>query len=155
MITEINDYGVIFKRPLDENETEQLMVLLEAFGVFQEREAKYHSLWMQYGATDSYQHVRSKAARTQFYLEGHEDESDPIDLINYTVFLIRNMRAGRIHNTTEAPNWLLLLPDEELGLLHHSARMLVAYPGISEPEKKRYSDIADLLWAEQTRRSVG
>lgn len=73
------------------------MLMLEVFGVFQERERKYHSLWKQYGAVDSYHHVTSKAARTQFYLEGIEDESDPFDLVNYTLFLIRNMRSGRIH----------------------------------------------------------
>lgn len=86
---------------LDENEAEQLAVYLEAFRVFTEREEKYRSLWKQYGAVDSYHHVTSKAARTQFYLEGFEDESDPIDLINYTVFLIRNVRAGRIRNEAE------------------------------------------------------
>lgn len=97
---ETEGFGVYFKpdfwAALDDNQREQLRVYMEAFEVFNEREKKYHSLWMQYGAVDSYQHVRSKAARTQFYLEGHEDESDPIDLINYTAFLIRNMRAGRI-----------------------------------------------------------
>lgn len=107
---------------LDDNEREQLAVYMEAFETFQEREKKYHSLWMQHGAADSHHHVTSKAARTQFYLEGVEDESDPIDLINYTVFLIRNVRAGRFTNTTDRPkrqvqaliNSLEQLSEEEL-----------------------------------------
>lgn len=81
---------------LDENEREQLGVLLEAFGVFMEREQKYHSVWQQYGAVDSYHHITSKAARCELYLNGSGDENDAIDLINYGVFLIRNMRAGRV-----------------------------------------------------------
>src|ERR1035437_354201 len=100
----------------DQNEMEQLEVYLEAFGVFVERELKYHSLWKQYGAVDSYHHVTSKAARSQFYLEGTEDESDPLDLINYTAFLIRNMRANRIHNSAKQSR-AIELTDRERNLI--------------------------------------
>jgi hypothetical protein len=85
-----------------DNEWEQFNIYIEAFQLFMEREAKYNSLWMQYGAVDSYQHMRSKVARTQFLLEGFsEDQDDPLDLINYTAFFLRNLRAGRIHSQTE------------------------------------------------------
>jgi len=89
----------------DDNEREQLEVLMEAFVLFQAREQKYHSLWQQYGAVDSYHHMMSKSARCQFYLEGvTDDESDPLDLINYSAFLIRNVRAGRIKNSVYESN---------------------------------------------------
>jgi hypothetical protein len=92
----------------DDNEREQLEVLMEAFVLFQAREQKYQSLWQQYGAVDSYHHMKSKTARCQFYLEGvTDDESDPLDLINYSAFLIRNMRAGRIKNSVDERGPLL------------------------------------------------
>ena len=85
-----------------ENEWEQFNIYIEAFQLFLEREAKYNSLWMKYGAADSFQHMRSKLARTQFLLEGFtEDQDDPLDLINYTAFFLRNFRAGRIKNTAD------------------------------------------------------
>lgn len=97
---DVEGFAIYFKPEFwaacDDNKREQLAVFMQAYEIFSEREGKYKSLWQQYGAVDSYQHVRSKAARTQFYLEGHEDESDPIDLINYAVFLVRNVRAGRM-----------------------------------------------------------
>jgi len=46
--------------------------------------------------------MRSKTARAQFFLEGSEDSDDSIDLINYTAFFVRNMRAGRIRSTASS-----------------------------------------------------
>lgn len=96
-------FSVAFLSDVASSDTdrEHLSLLMEAFFIMRERNAKYHDLWKQYGAVDSYHHVTSKAARCQFYLEGTEDESDPFDLINYTGFMIRNIRAGRMHNTAE------------------------------------------------------
>lgn len=142
---------------ITDNEWEQLGIYFEAFRLFMEREAKYRSLWKRYGAADSYQHMNSKMARSQFLLEGlTDDQDDPLDLINYTVFFLRNLRAGRLTNTVdrrEVPeNWLLLLKDEELVDLHHAARMMRMYPSISEELRQRYQGIADSLWGEFVRR---
>ena len=83
-----------------DNEWEQFNIYIEAFQLFMEREARYNSLWMKYGARDSLHHMNSKVARTQFLLEGFsEDQDDPLDLINYTAFFLRNLRAGMITNT--------------------------------------------------------
>lgn len=116
---ETEGFGIYFKpefwAALDDNKKEQLQVYMEAYETFVQRELKYHSLWKRYGATDSYHHVVSKAARAQFYLEGAEDESDPIDLINYTAFLIRNVRAGRLTNTVRMEEMLVIaIADEDI-----------------------------------------
>lgn len=85
-----------------DSELEQLNVLLEAFGLFQERNARYNDLWKEGGTPDSLHHMKSKHARTQ--ASGATDTpeqqlerlDDPLDLINYTVFYILNLRAGRL-----------------------------------------------------------
>lgn len=84
---------------LDQNEWDQLMVYLDAFRVFIEREAKYHSLWKEYGAKDTAHHVKSKGLRlkTQVEADGLEaDYDDAFDLINYAAFTVRNIRGGRL-----------------------------------------------------------
>jgi hypothetical protein len=117
LLERIFDAEFLARRASTDNEREQLRIYMEAFFIFREREAKYHSLWQQYGAIDSCHHMKSKVARceqaleTTLYFPGgtavpvelrsHFDEGDPIDLINYTAFLIRNMRAGRIHSQSE------------------------------------------------------
>ena len=81
-----------------------MCVYLEAMGVFQKRSTMYGDLWREYGVEDNLSHMRSKVARADRVLrargEGGEariSESDlvdsPLDLINYSVFFIRNVRG--------------------------------------------------------------
>lgn len=91
---------------LDTRETniQHMMVFIEAFSLFVQRNAMYGDLWREYGASDNLMHMRSKLARTEIthrkWLEGGEDMPDtdsvldsPLDLINYCTFFIRNMRG--------------------------------------------------------------
>jgi len=101
VVTELNDYGVLLKRPLHTTEVQQLELLLAAFEKFVDRNHHYRDLWMQGGAADSAHHIKSKTARIVWSLdrlrEGHPlDADDALDLINYAAFFVRNARAGRI-----------------------------------------------------------
>lgn len=85
----------------DITESEQLEVLAEAFSKFLERNGKYKDLWRQFGYQDSVHHVRSKAGRLNQLLSEQptSDEldlaiDDAIDIINYAVFFIRNVREA-------------------------------------------------------------
>ena len=78
-----------------ENEREQLAVYMEAFMIFQHREDKYHSLWKEYGVSDTTHHLKSKALRV-YALAGEDITDDALDAINYAAFSIRNARAGRL-----------------------------------------------------------
>lgn len=88
----------------------QLEILVEALNKFQERNAKYQDLWKEGGWGDSAHHVRHKAARVAMCLRGSKNEDghyssgdpvhlvdleeDAIDLINYSVFFVRNVRRA-------------------------------------------------------------
>lgn len=76
---------------------EQLRVFKEAMHIFEERNAEYGDLWREYGCEDNLLHMRSKLARTErsAKLKGFNADLDsPLDLLNYTVFFIRNARAS-------------------------------------------------------------
>lgn len=81
---------------LSGSDIDHMVVLFEAFEVMRERNSKYADLWMEYGARDSYEHMKSKFLRSNLAFTYPEDLDDAIDLINYTVFFIRNIRAGRV-----------------------------------------------------------
>jgi hypothetical protein len=85
--------------PATDTNVRQAAVLMEAFDKFQERNAKRHDLWKVFGWKDSALHMRSKAARIALALEGDLDVDpeelldDAIDIINYAVFYVRNVRG--------------------------------------------------------------
>lgn len=78
---------------------EQISVMLEAFQIFVQRNAKRHDLWKQFGWEDSALHIRSKAARVGLTLDPAVDLDpddvldDALDLINVAVFFVRNVRG--------------------------------------------------------------
>lgn len=85
---------------LDDNDemVQQFSFFLEAMNLYDLRGRKYGDAWKAYGFTDSMFHVRSKAARLQAV--GANPEAghcldDGIDLLNYTVFAMRNALEGR------------------------------------------------------------
>jgi len=84
---------------LDDETLEHVGVLFEAVALYEEREKKYKGLWKEGGVADSLRHITSKSARVHAIGEGRTDLDDALDLINYTVFLIRNFRAGRLNTT--------------------------------------------------------
>lgn len=74
-------------------------VLGEAFKLMLDREESHKALWKKYGVKDNMLHVRSKKERMEVRLEDGDVEGfcqEALDLINYTVFSIRNARAGRM-----------------------------------------------------------
>lgn len=79
---------------ITDNHVEQFAVLAEALELFMERDAHHRSLWKEYGATDTAHHCKSKAMRLN--VEPAEHLDDAMDLINYAVFTVRNVREGRL-----------------------------------------------------------
>lgn len=81
-------------------------VLDEAAELFDERDAIHHGAWKADGAQGSLEHIRHKLTRLRQLNRGGDDRmnreqedqfcEDALDLINYAVFAIRNVRDGRI-----------------------------------------------------------
>lgn len=78
-----------------------LQVLMDAMGIFNERNKKYRDLWKRSGWLSHVHHIRHKVARMFSIFWGTDawkDEDDPLDdafdNINYTVFFIRAFRDG-------------------------------------------------------------
>lgn len=83
----------------------QLDVLVLALEKFVERNADYQDLWQEYGIDDSLLHIKSKSARLERLLKTlglAVDLDDAVDLINYTVFLIRLIEAAQVFADQEA-----------------------------------------------------
>lgn len=83
------------------SEAEQLTVLLDAFLIFRERNARYHDVWQQSGWRGSLYDLRKKVTRLwATFWQGkpsdaqRADVDDALDTINYAVFFIRNMRQN-------------------------------------------------------------
>lgn len=76
------------------------VILGEAFEKFVERDRHYQGLWRKRGWRDSLHHIESKSQRIvhlgQLQVYEHSDllvaVDDALDLINYSAFLIRNIR---------------------------------------------------------------
>lgn len=75
---------------------EQMLTMMSALEIFQERDKRYKGLWRGDGAMDSAMHVHSKAARVrQAGLDGPPAALDDAhDIINYAAFYIRNAQEG-------------------------------------------------------------
>lgn len=86
--------------PLSEGDMQQIEVMLQAFMVYKDRQARYKDLWAEAGARDNAHHAKSKALRVDAELRGMADSppdlDDCLDGINYFAFTVRNVRAGRI-----------------------------------------------------------
>lgn len=105
--TEIND-AVLQQTLLDagledtDDNRHQLGVMLEALAIYQEREQVRNALWKKAGAEDCAHNLRHKSLRV-----AHADEpdameaaiDDALDAVNYALFFIRNVRAGRTQPT--------------------------------------------------------
>lgn len=88
-------------RDLDSgSEQRQLEVLMEAFSVYVERNAKRSDHWREIGWRGNLVHVRGKAERAFRQLwnaspDGEQyDIDDLIDIINYAAMTIRLVREG-------------------------------------------------------------
>jgi len=85
---------------LTETNVQQMVVYLEAFELFVQRNSTYEDLWKDYGWMDTLTHLRSKSMRLvrKFWRESPSTDKilldDAMDLINYAVFFVRNFRAG-------------------------------------------------------------
>lgn len=96
---------------------QQLLIFLEALKLYDERTRAYGQLWRQYGAMSNLLSMARKTDRTVKVWWTQEEEvldadtgkklpllhkdglDDALDLLNYTVFFIRNARAGNIYGT--------------------------------------------------------
>lgn len=93
---------------IQKRDEEHIRVMLEALAKYKERQARYDDLWARAGARDNAHHCRSKALRveTELNLVGGPPSGtdgiidDGLDLVNYAVFTVRNVRAGRIAGPT-------------------------------------------------------
>lgn len=85
---------------------EQADVFARALAKYDERNSEYRDLWKEGGTSDSVFHVGHKFARMKRLAENAsllaqgtanypQFLDNAIDLLNYTVFAIRNKRAGR------------------------------------------------------------
>jgi len=88
-------------KDLSATDAEQLSELIRCFELFRERNERYQDLWKQGGIEDSIHHIRSKSARV-IWASTHlslaqqvEAIDDPQDLVNYSVFYMRNLLAAR------------------------------------------------------------
>lgn len=79
---------------------DQLDVFLDALLIAADRNIKYKDLWKRRGWTVNLVHLDHKAGRLMKEFWGEEvsgtdpDLDSALDLINYTAFFIRNVRAG-------------------------------------------------------------
>lgn len=82
-----------------EDNLDHLRVMAESMNIYQEREAARGGLWKAAGASDSAHHLKSKGARVKHAVDHAMPEAgldDAHDAVNYAVFYVRNVRAGRI-----------------------------------------------------------
>lgn len=81
---------------ITETNVEQMFTYLSAYEIFIQRNSVYEDLWKDYGWMDCLVHIRSKAMRLvrKFWRDdpAHDEAllDDVFDLINYSVFFIRN-----------------------------------------------------------------
>lgn len=80
-----------------------VIAYMDSVVVMVEREAKYKGLWKQSGADDNTQNLYSKAQRVKrgiadsyTFDQAAAYEDDLKDIINYAIFTLVNIRAGRI-----------------------------------------------------------
>lgn len=99
----LQDNGI---NPSPEN-CDQLKVFLEALEIYDSRTSAYGQVWKQYGALSNLLSVARKTDRLMEYWWHDQDMvevpllhkdslDDAIDLINYTIFFIRNARVANI-----------------------------------------------------------
>lgn len=91
-------------QPTEEN-IQHLEVFMEALKVYDSRSAVYGMLWQQYGALSNLLNMARKTDRLMeewWHKDGappvmHKDAlDDAVDLLNYTVFFMRNARRFNI-----------------------------------------------------------
>lgn len=78
---------------------EQLEVLVESLLIYGEREKARGGLWKAAGAVDSAHHLKSKGGRVKHAVDHAMPDAgldDAHDAVNYAVFYVRNVRAGRL-----------------------------------------------------------
>lgn len=84
---------------ITEDNIDQMVVMVEAMQIYQEREQARGGLWKDAGALDSAHHLGSKGRRVLFAAQRDNFSAavdDAIDAVNYAVFYVRNWRAGRV-----------------------------------------------------------
>jgi hypothetical protein len=92
-----------------ESNAEHMALFLVMMNLYDGKNAIHNDTWQRYGWRDSLMHMRSKLKRTEQQFEQSappNDVDDPMDLINYTMFFLRNLMAhnrnGTEYNSEEA-----------------------------------------------------
>jgi hypothetical protein len=89
--------GILYAIDVELTETnrQQVMAMIMALTVFEERNALRGDLWAQFDLEDAAHHLRSKSARMQHLGRGGlnppEALDDAIDAINFAVFCVRHI----------------------------------------------------------------
>jgi hypothetical protein len=79
-----------------ESERDQIMTVLDALGIFSQRNAKYDDGWRAYGKYGACFFMKDRANRVWKMLKksGVFNEEDALDLINLCCFAIRSQREN-------------------------------------------------------------
>ena len=95
------DEGIEVLAHSDPRHAEVFRTMMEAFFVYLEREEKYGSNWKQFGWRGSIVQIMGKAQRIRsVFWRPHPEEiqnldrDDLVDIINYAVFAICNLKNG-------------------------------------------------------------
>lgn len=115
--------------PYSEETVQHLSHFLDALRVHSQRSKSYSDAWRHYGALSNLLTMARKIDRLmavhwnpQGRLEFHKDElDDAVDLLNYTVFFMRNVNAGNTYGSpparptsVEVPPDLTLMADDKV-----------------------------------------
>lgn len=76
-----------------------IKILETVMDLYVKRDEVHDGLWKKYGAKNNMLHVQSKAARMESLAERGrfpEAVAEAVDLINYTLFFIRNVGEDRL-----------------------------------------------------------
>lgn len=83
---------------LSDEHYEHLLILLDSFYLYQERDAVRGDMWRQFPPSDKIRELRERVLRIEaaFNLNASNEEiiNDAQDIINYSTFLIRQLREG-------------------------------------------------------------
>ena len=83
---------------LSDEHYEQLLIMLDSFYIYQERDAVRGDMWRAFPPSDKIRELKERALRiaAAYELGGASDVivEDAQDIINYATFLIRQIREG-------------------------------------------------------------
>lgn len=107
VINAVEDLLAAFNVDISDDNIEQLLVLMSALRIYDERAKIYGDTWTTYGGLNNLLRAATKVDRSmEIWWHDQSDNANPlmhkdnlddaIDAVNYLVFFIRCVRAGNI-----------------------------------------------------------